>query len=197
VSLYEMMLAKRGNRVEGYNMSLRRRIHGLVESINLVLPGENLTESRVQNNVFNVAPGDHGGSTLTKADTEIRSVGAGAVIKRPTVCSGDAIMDGVTFSTGTDTGPSVSVNSPAVVLFRGCVFEKPGDDVDSHVYVEEGAKATFVGCVFRGSGTTAAPVVSHTVAGVGVITDVQIAFSYNKTGNTLFTAGTATATGNH
>ena len=197
MSLYEMMLAQRGNRVGGYNMSLRRRIHGFVESLNLVLPGDSITESLLQNNVFNVAPGDHGGNTFTKTDTEIRAVGAGAAITRPVVCDSDAVMDGVRFSTATATGASVSINSPAVVLFRGCVFEKPGDDTDSHVYVEEGAKATFIGCVFRGSGTTASPVVSHTVAGVGVITDVQIAFSYNKTGNTLFTALTATATGNH
>jgi len=119
-------------------------------------------------------------------------------MSRPVTCEKDAVVDGVVFSMdGAFSSPSVTVRVGAVVIFRNCIFERPGDDAQSHVLVEETGKATFVGCVFRGSTVTASPVVSHSVAGPGLGSDVQIAYSYNNTGNTLFAAGTAVGTGNH
>jgi hypothetical protein len=88
---------------------------------------------------------------------------------------------GITFSAAAGTGPLVTV-SGGTTVFRGCTFEKPGDDTASQVSVASGPKAILLGCVFRGSGTTASRVVDHPV---GAATDVQVAFCYNKTGNTL------------
>lgn len=174
-----------------YNLLVRRRLASAVESLGIIEPGNAMKEVKKKGNLFSLSPGSHGGAAMSMPDTEIHGLGPGAVVNRPVSFTSDAVVDGVTFSTG--EGPaSVRVNGTAVVVLRNCTFERPEDDVFSHIAVATGAKAIVLGCVFRGSGTTAVPVVNHG----GAAANVQIGFCYNKTGNTLFTGGTATSTGN-
>lgn len=174
-----------------YNLLIRRRLANAVESLGIIEPGNVMREVKKSGNLFSLSPGSHGGASMTMPDTEIHGLGPGAVVSRPVSFTEDAVVDGLAFSTG-EGAASVMVNGDAVVVLRGCTFERPGSDTGSHVAVANGAKVILLGCVFRGGGTTASPVVRHG----GPAANVQIGFCYNKTGNTLFTAGTATSTGN-
>ena len=183
---------RRVDRVEGFNKVLRRRISDIVKSLGVAMPGSPFREVRPSGNVALLAPGEYGGNTLSRPDSEIHALSPGTFMRRRLLIESDAVIDGMTLASR-EGDDCVSISSPAVVLFRGCTFERPDDVASSFVTIATGAKAVFVGCVFRGGGTTALLVVSH----AGAAANVQIAFSYNKTGSpTLFTAGTATATGN-
>ena len=182
---------KRSDRVESYNKILRRRLSEIVTSLGVSMPGSPFREPRPSNKVALLAPGEYGGSTLRRPNSEVHALSPGTFMRRRLLIESDAVIDGMTLA-ARDGADCVSISSPAVVLFRGCTFERPDDIATSLVTVATGAKAVFVGCVFRGGATTALPVVAHG----GAAANVQIAFSYNKTGNTLFTAGTATGTGN-
>ncbi len=179
-------------RVGYFNLLVRRRLFGALESLGIVMPGEAVSEPLRQQNLLTLAPGSHGGSILKKEDTELHGAAPGAVITMPLTINADAVIDGVTINTAAGSGPLVTVNG-GVSIFRGCTFEKPPNDVGSQVLVGSLARATFLGCVFRGSGTTASVVVSHPA---GAATRVQVAFCYNKTGNTLGNAADVTMTGN-
>lgn len=185
---------------EEYNAIVRQRVSDTVDALNLVLPGELFTEDRLANNASLLAPGEHGGAVFTRPSTDLWGAGPRAIIAKRVVFERSAVVDGIHFSTtetadGKDECATVRVG--AVVVFRGCTFERPLDSTSSMVVVDTGAKVTLLGCVFRGSGTTVAPVVQHSVGPAPPDTDVQIAFCYNQTGNTLATAGSAIETGNH
>jgi hypothetical protein len=186
------------HQLDEFNILVRRRLEAAVDAIGAILPGGAFDEERKKDNTFLVTAGQHAGAIFDKPDTDLRAIGPGAIFGRRIVLEADAVIEGVTLS-GDDAGEALGsacahVKSPAVVIFRGCAFERPEDSVASMVLVDDGAKVTMLGCVFKGSGTTSSPVVSHPA---GAATDVQIAYSYNKTGNTLFTPGDATGTGNH
>tara|TARA_R110000824_G_scaffold330135_2_gene516927 strand:+ start:1888 stop:2487 length:600 start_codon:yes stop_codon:yes gene_type:complete len=176
-----------------FNMLVRRRISQTVESLGVVLPGNSMTEWMEKNNIFALSPGEHGGKVLTKVDTEIHAPAPGAVITRPLDITADAVIDGVMIAPSSSEGVLVTVRAAAKVVFRGCTFEQPGAETSSHITVEDGGKAVLLGCVFRGSATSASPVVAHPA---GAATDVQVAFCYNKTGNTLGVGADVTMTGN-
>ena len=179
-----------------YNQSVRQQTQRTIDEIDVVLPGDKIEEPRRANNTISLAPGSHGGAELQATNTQVSSIGAGATFNRRVVVGADAIFDGVTFSTtrkATSQDDCVTVRSPARVVFRGCTFIRPGDSTSSFVYVADGAKVVMVGCVFTGSGTTSSKVVAHPS---GTATDVQVAFCYNATGNTLGDAGDITMTGN-
>jgi len=199
MSLNELIargIREQSERFRQYNEVVRRRAADAVDSLGLVLSGESFKERLLKNNSLALAPGEHGGSVLDREDTALQGVAPGAVITRRLVVESDAVIDNITISTG--DGPNcVNIKSPATVIFRGCVFERPLDSSTVVVAVDAGAKAVFLGCVFRGSGPAVSPVVSH----AGPAASVQIAFCYNKTNpsgaaNTLFSGGTATGTGN-
>ena len=185
-------------KLDEFNTLVRRRVETFIDAIGAILPGEMFTSSTKKDNAFLVTAGSHTGAIFDKPDTDLRAIGPGAVFERRLILEADAVIEGVTLS-GDPLGEllgtgCVHVKSPAVVIFRGCAFERPEDSVTSMVIIDDGAKVTLLGCVFKGSGTTSSPVVYHPA---GAATDVQIAYSYNKTGNTLFTPGDATSTGNH
>ena len=180
-------------KLEEFNVLIRRRVQRIVDALGLTLPGEKLSEFKLQENTVTLA-GEHGGAVFDKPDTTVFGAGPGARMNKRVVIEADAIFDRITVSAPIEDARCVLVKSPAVVLFRGCVFERPDDATTPFVEVENGAKVTLLGCVFKGGGTTANPVVLH----VGAAADVQIAFSYDRTGNALlFNVGTATGTGNH
>jgi len=175
-----------------FNALVRRRIFEVIGSLGLIAPGDPITETLKRGNTFALAPGDHGGNIFDKPDTELVAPVPGAVVTKALTINDDAVIDGVVFNTPTGSGALVTVTGGTTV-FRGCTFEKPEDDTSSHVSVASGPKAILIGCVFRGSGTTANRVVDHPA---GAATDVQVAFCYNKTGNTLGNAADITMTGN-
>lgn len=175
-----------------FNALVRRRIIEVVESLGINMPGDPVVETLKQKNLFLFAPGRHGGNIFKKPDTELHALAPGAVVTMPLTVEDDTVIDGIVFSTATGTGPLVTI-SGGTTVFRGCTFEKPADDTSAHVSVANGPKSILIGCVFRGSGTTATPVVDHPA---GAATDVQVAFCYNKTGNTLGLAADVTLTGN-
>jgi len=179
-----------------FNMLLRRRVNRAVESLGVVLPGDAITEWKKRGNVFALSPGEHGGNILTKPDTEIHALGPGAFITKPLEITADAVIDGVTMMPPVSSGSLVTVRRQATavtVVFRSCTFEQPADETAAHVTVESSAKVVLIGCIFRGGGTTATPVVDHPI---GPATDVQVAFCYNNTGNTLGLGADVTLTGN-
>jgi len=194
MSLNELIargIRQQSNRFREHNEVVRRRVADAVDALGLVLPGESFRERLLKGNALALAPGEHGGSVLDKEDTALQGVAPGAALTRRLVVENDAVIENITVST--DEGDNcVNVKSPATVVFRGCTFERPLTSATSVVAVDAGAKVVLLGCVFRGSATTAQPVVSHG----GPAASVQIAFCYNKTGNTLFAGGTATGTGN-
>jgi|15BtaG_2_1085339.scaffolds.fasta_scaffold00240_6 hypothetical protein len=199
MSLDELLIRRRHERrgaeaevkAENYNLIVRRSVSDVVEAIGLTLPGSPLDERLTRNNVALMAPGSWGGKVLEKENSELHAISPGTFMRRRLVVGADAVIDGVSVFTvdGTDC---VNVKAGASVLFRGCTFQRDLDSDTSMVTIDAAAKVVFLGCVFRGSGTTVAPMVQH----AGPAANVQIAFCYNKTGNTLFTAGTATGTGN-
>ena len=179
-----------------FNMLVRRRVNQTVESLGVVLPGNAMTEWKEKNNIFALAPGEHGGKILTKPDTEIHALAPGAIITKPLDINADAVIDGVTLMPPVVSGSLVTVRRQTplpTVVFRNCTFEQTADATSAHVTIESGPKVILIGCVFRGSGTTVTPVVDHPV---GAATDVQVAFCYNNTGNTLGNAADVTLTGN-
>ena len=185
------------SKLEEFNTIVRRKALEMAEALALVLPGELFTEDRLANNTSLLAPGSHGGAELNKPMTSIWGVGPGTTLTKRVVINKDAVLDGLVISTTDLTSGSdecVVVRAGATAIFRGCTFERPGDSTSSMVVVEDGAKATMVGCVFRGGGTTASVMVAHPA---GLATDVQIAFCYNRTVNTLGNAADVTMTGNH
>jgi hypothetical protein len=191
------LLDAESSKLEEYNAIVRRKAMEAIEALALVLPGELFTEDRLIRNTKLLAPGSHGGAILTKPHTDLWAAGPGAYITKRVVIEQDAVLDGLVISTTDLTAGSdecVTVRAGATVVFRGCTFERPTDSTSSMVVVESTAKATLFGCVFRGSGTTSSRVVAHPV---GAATDVQIAFCYNSTVNTLGVAADVTMTGNH
>ncbi len=191
------LLEAESTKLEEYNAIVRRKAMEAIEALALVLPGELFTEDRLIRNTKLLAPGSHGGAILTKMHTDLWAAGPGAYITKRVVIEQDAVLDGLVISTtdlvsGSDE--CVTVRAGATVIFRSCTFERPTDSTSSMVVVESTAKATLIGCVFRGSGTTSSHVVAHPV---GAATDVQIAFCYNSTVNTLGVAADVTMTGNH
>jgi hypothetical protein len=175
-----------------FNTLVRRRMFEMMDSLGIIMPGESVAEPLKRQNLLLLAPGAHGGNIFKKPDTELHALAPGAVVTRPLFIEDDAVIDGVIFSAAAGTGPLVTV-SGGTTVFRGCTFEKPEDDTASQVSVTSGPKAILLGCIFRGSGTTASRVVDHPA---GAATDVQVAFCYNKTGNTLGNAADITMTGN-
>jgi len=185
--------ASRLLKLEEFNVLIRRRVQRIVDALGLTLPGEKLSEFKLQENTVTLA-GEHGGGIFRKPDATLFGAGPNARMRKRVVVEADAVFDRMTMSAPIEDLRCVLVKSPAVVLFRGCVFERPLDATTPFIEVEAGAKVTLLGCVFRGGGTTASPVVLH----AGLPADVQIAFSYDRTGNALlFNVGTATGTGNH
>lgn len=176
---------------EGFNEIVRRKLGDIASALNLVMPGSKFDEPRVANNVALFAPGEYGGISMTKLMSEAHAISPGTFFRRHMDISSDAVVDGLTLA-GEDGLGCAIVRAGATAVFRGCTFERPTDSTSYMVLVEAGAKAIMLGCVFRGAGTTAVPMVSHG----GAAASVQIAFCYNLTGNTLFTPGTATGTGN-
>ncbi len=190
MSLKELVTSPTAQTPDGdrFNTIVRRKVSGETGALDLMMPGARLSTNLKKNNSALLARGTHGGAVIDKNGADVRAAGGGATMSRRVTVNADATFAGVTFTSRTGEGALVVVNSPAAAVFRGCVFEKPEDDTSSMVTVGDGGKAAFTECVFRGSATTASPVISHPL---GAATDVQVAFCYNGTGNTLVTGGTA------
>tara|TARA_R100000353_G_scaffold28972_1_gene24130 strand:+ start:18029 stop:18634 length:606 start_codon:yes stop_codon:yes gene_type:complete len=175
----------------GFNEIVRRKLGNIASALNLVMPGSKFEEPRIANNVSLFAPGEYGGISMTKVMSEAHAISPGTFFRKHADISANVVVDGLTLASEDELG-CVTVRAGYTAVFRGCTFERPSESTSHMVLVEAGARAIMLGCVFRGSGVTSLPMVSHT----GAAADVQIAFCYNRTGNTLFTPGTATGTGN-
>lgn len=191
-------------RLEFFNLVAQRNVGITLGALNVVLPGGSMSEPNLKSNRFALAPGRHGGKILTRQDTELYGLGPGAIVTMPVTAEQDAILEGITFSLSSEdrspTGVTADAASPLVlikegakVVIRNCVFRQSGNSTAAHVQVDDGGSAVLVGCVFKGTATSATPVVDHPA---GAATDVQVAFCYNRTGNTLGDPARITMTGN-
>lgn len=185
---------------EFFNLIARRNLGATVNALNVVMPNEDMNEWKIKDNVFALSPGTHGGKTLTKKDSELHGLGPGATMSKPVLIEQDAVIDGLTIAIRQQDGtgsmlsdPLITVKATAKVMIRNCTFEQRDSSEAAHIHIESGGKAVVIGCVFKGAATSSTPVVNHPV---GAATDVQVAYCYNRTGNTLGSAADVTLTGN-
>ena len=191
-------------RLEFFNLVAQRNMGVTLGALNVVLPGSSMSEQNLKGNRFALAPGVHGGKIITRQDTELHGLGPGAIMSMPLTIEQDAVIEGLVISlssedrSGTATVPGaaeplVTVKAAARVVIRNCVFHQSANSTSAHVQVDDGGKAVLIGCVFKGTASSTTPVVDHPA---GAATDVQVAFCYNRTGNTLGDAADVTMTGN-
>ena len=173
-----------------FNEQLRSENSAILATLNIQAAPASLEETATRNNAITLTSGNHGGVTLSVADTAIKGMPAGVFMTRKVTFNADAVVDGIHFtSSPSNEDELVVVGVASVVVFRNCTFEKFPTTSSTFVTIEAGGKAIFVGCVFRGT-PISGDVISSTVAA-----DVQVVGSYNKTGNALGTV-TSAALGN-
>jgi hypothetical protein len=176
--------------VEAFNHQVRDELADLIDTIKLLMAPASFEEPMSSHNPITLSSGVHGGALLTKADTHIKAVPAGVKMTRKAIFTVDAQVDGVRLTTLFDTSGAdslVELNGTAVVVFRGCTFDKAPADAATYITVANGAKAIFTGCVFAGTTGAAGDLFSH----AGAAANVQLVGCYNKTGH-IYGANTTT-----
>jgi len=166
--------------VDVFNHEVRDDVSQLLDTLSIEVAPSAFPEPRSGNNPVSLTKGDHGGARLTKDNTHIRAIPAGARMTRKLVATKDCEIDGVFFTSMPQTGVAdelVDIQGTSVVLFRGCVFEKASVDEPTYVAVATGAKAILIGCIFKGNTGSAGDLFSH----AGAAGNVQLVGCYNKT----------------
>jgi hypothetical protein len=174
------------------NQQTRDELTAAFNNLGLLQENEAFVEEADRRNTFNLAPGEFGGATLKKTDSNIWGVAGGSTIKARLSLDGRHILDGVRFANSPENrGLLVQMSADAVVVFRSCVFERTaGDSAPNWVAVANGGKAVFLGCMFLGDGTGGA-IITH----AGAAANVQVVGCYNGTG-IAFAGVTSAALGN-
>ena len=176
--------------VEAFNHQVRDDLAALVDTIELQIAPASFEEPLSSHNSITLSSGVHGGALLDKPDTHVKAVPAGVKMTRRAIFAVDAQVDGVRFTTLFDTSGAdsmVELKGTAVVVFRGCTFDKAPADTPTYITVANGAKAIFTGCVFAGATGAAGDLFSH----AGAAANVQLVGCYNKTGH-IYGANTTT-----
>jgi len=195
------MLDRLAHKLPQYNSTLRDEVNRKANATDSIMAGDVITETRKKDNIITLGSGDHGGISLSKNNTQIKSIG-NARITRQVICGADpntsdskATFVGITFISTTEISNRNNASCLVDVKkghanFVGCTFIKDtgdpmnSDDTDfaNFVMVQEGAKAMFNGCVFSGVMTQTGDVVrNHSGNGIG---DCIVGFSINTTGQT-------------
>ncbi len=178
--------------VEAFNHQVRDELAALFDTLGLQQAPAAFEEPMVTLNSINLSAGTHGGANISKPDTHIKAIPGGVDMTRLVTFNYDAQVDGVRFSTEFDTGglsSLVEIKSVAVVIFRGCTFNKASVDAPTYITVANGAKAIFMGCSFTGATGAAGDLFSH----AGAAANVQLVGCYNRTGHAYGANTTTTA----
>lgn len=178
--------------VEAFNHQVRDELAALVDTIELQMAPASFDEPLSSHNSITLSSGVHGGARFAKADTHIKAVPAGVRMTRKAAFTADAQVDGVRFTTlfitsGADS--LVELTGTAVVVFRGCTFDKAPTDAPTYITVANGAKAIFMGCSFAGTTGAAGDLFSH----AGAAANIQLVGCYNRTGHAYGANTTTTA----
>jgi len=195
------IMDKFAHRLPQYNETLRDEVSRQANATDAILEGTPIEESRKKDNIITLGSGNHGGVSLSKNNTQVKSTG-NAKVTRQVICGSDpntsdslVTFIGINFISSTEIATRNNASCLVHVKkghasFVGCTFTKDsGDPMNSNdtdfanfVMIEEGAKAVFNGCTFSGVMTQTGDVVrNHSNNNPA---DCQVAFSINTTGQT-------------
>ena len=125
---------------------------------NIVLSGQQLTESGVNGAGWFLGAGAQRSYTLSNARSRI-TAGAGASTNSTCVYKDSATVIGQDFTASSST-PCVSLKNNAAVVFIGCTFRNAGVLGTTTVLIQcaSGTNAVFIGCTFTGNSSLSAVV---------------------------------------
>ena len=161
----------------------------LVNSIGqqIITAGQSFSEIQESGNSILLMSGEHYGFVTEANGTTVSGV-PGAEVIGPSVASGQAVIEGLTFTrkSSVDSNAKVllEIVSTGKVLIRNCIFERRKNDPSgSFIQVQSGGKAIVTNCVFRS--TEAGPMDAGTgsvVNNLGAAANVHVGVGFNLTG---------------